>query len=137
MEGIRRVAPTTSAFRRRLVMFCMPAVDYALSYPHTEQERIAAMHKVFARCSMNPYATRAGFLGSDLMNVMRHILLPASLLTLGALAAEPAATPQFVRVAPMDVRWHEIPAMVCRWQRLSVILTNPASTSYGSSSRLM
>jgi hypothetical protein len=43
------------------------------------------------------------------MKTMRHILFPASLLAIGALAAEPAATPQFVRVAPLDVRWHEIP----------------------------
>lgn len=43
------------------------------------------------------------------MKIMRQILLPASVLALGALAAEPAATPQFVRLAPMDVRWHDIP----------------------------
>lgn len=46
---------------------------------------------------------------NNFLKIMRHILLPASLLMIGALAAEPTASPQFVRVAPADVRWHDVP----------------------------
>src|SRR6204780_380893 len=52
----------------------------------------------------------AGVSRNDFLKIMRrHILLPASALMIGALAAEPTGSPQFVRVAPTDVRWHDIP----------------------------
>jgi hypothetical protein len=51
----------------------------------------------------------AGVSRNDIMKIMRHFFLPASLLTIGALAAETVASPQFVRIAPTDVRWHDVP----------------------------